>query len=68
MKKNMSGLDRVARLIFAVVVVMLYYFHVVEGALAYVLMTLAGIFILTSFVGFCPLYTLFKIDNVKKKK
>ncbi|TXN37385.1 DUF2892 domain-containing protein [Flagellimonas hymeniacidonis] len=68
MKKNMSGLDRVLRLFIAAIVVALYYFNVVEGTLAYVLMALAGIFVLTSFVSFCPLYAIFRMNSFKQKK
>lgn len=68
MKKNMSGLDRMLRLIIAVAVVALYYFNVIEGTLAYVLMALAGVFVLTSFVSFCPLYALFRVNSIKLKK
>nr|WP_298922952.1 DUF2892 domain-containing protein [uncultured Allomuricauda sp.] len=68
MKKNMSGLDRMLRLIIAVAVVALYYFNVIEGTLAYVLMALAGVFLLTSFVSFCPLYALFRVNSLKVKR
>jgi hypothetical protein len=68
MKKNMSGLDRFIRLIVAVVVFGLYYFNVIEGTLAYILMALAGIFVTTSFVSFCPLYALFRVNSIKQKK
>lgn len=68
MKKNMSGLDRMLRLIIAAVVVGLYYFNIIEGTLAYVLMALAGVFVLTSFVSFCPLYALFRVNSIKLKK
>lgn len=68
MKKNMGGLDRILRLIIAVAVVALYYFNVIEGTLAYVLMALAGVFVLTSFVSFCPLYALFRVNSCRLKK
>jgi hypothetical protein len=67
MKKNMGGLDRIVRLVVALVVFSLYYFGVISGTLAYVLMALAAIFVLTSFVGFCPLYVPFGIKTCKTK-
>ncbi|MFD2100498.1 YgaP family membrane protein [Flagellimonas iocasae] len=67
MKTNMGGMDRVVRLILALVVVALYYFGVISGTLATVLLVLAGIFVLTSLVSFCPLYTLFGINTCKVK-
>ncbi len=67
MKKNMGGADRTIRIILALGVGALYYFNVVTGALAYVLLALAAIFVLTSFIGLCPLYTLFGINTCKVK-
>ena len=67
MKKNMGGTDRIIRIVLALAVVALYYFNVIEGTLAYVLLAVAGIFVLTSFVSFCPLYTIFGFKTGKIK-
>ena len=67
MKKNMGGTDRLLRLIVAAVVVALYFFGVIEGTLGFVLLILSAIFVLTSFVSFCPLYTPFGINTCKTK-
>ena len=67
MKKNMGGADRTIRIILALGVGALYYLNVITGTLAYVLLALAVIFVLTSFVRFCPLYTLFGINTCKVK-
>jgi len=66
MKKNMGGADRIIRIIVALAIGALYYFKVIDGTLAYVLLALAGIFLLTSFINFCPLYTLFGLNTGKK--
>jgi hypothetical protein len=68
MKKNMGSADKGIRVAIAIVIALLYYFNVVEGLLAYVLMGLAIIFLLTSFISFCPLYTPFGISTCKLKK
>jgi hypothetical protein len=68
MKKNMGGADRMIRFIIAIAVAALYYFDVIEGTLAYVLMAFAAIFVITSFVSFCPLYTLIGLNTSKEKK
>jgi hypothetical protein len=68
MKKNMGGADRTIRIILALVFAALYYFGVVEGTLAYVLLALGAIFLLTSLINFCPLYTLFGINTCKVKE
>ena len=63
----MGGADRTIRIILALGIGALYYFNVITGTLVYVLPALAAIFVLTSFVSFCPLYTLFGINTCKVK-
>lgn len=65
MKKNMGTADRVIRLIIAGLVATLYFTNTISGILGIVLLALAGIFVLTSFISFCPLYTLFGIKTCK---
>lgn len=67
MKKNMGGADRAIRIVLALIVGALYYFNMITGTLAYVLLALAAIFVLTSLVSFCPLYVLFGIRTCKVK-
>lgn len=69
MKKNMGNADRIIRLIVAaVLLIIVFATNLVSGGLSYVLITLAAIFILTSFVSFCPLYLPFKINTGSKDK
>jgi hypothetical protein len=65
MKKNMGAADKIIRILLAIIVVLLYYLNVISGTVAVVLLVLAGIFILTSFIGFCPLYVPFRINTRK---
>ncbi len=67
MKKNMGNLDRALRIIVAVVIIALYYSHVISGLVASIGLVLSVIFILTSFISFCPLYLPFGIDTREKK-
>ncbi len=67
MKKNMGIIDKVIRILIAVVVIILFFTEVISGTLAIILLVLSGIFILTSFVSFCPLYLPFGISTQKKK-
>ncbi|GMN06489.1 DUF2892 domain-containing protein [Croceitalea sp. MTPC5] len=67
MKKNMGGTDRIVRFVIALIVLALYYFEVIGGTLAYVLLALSVIFVLTSFVSFCPLYSIFGLSTCKVK-
>jgi hypothetical protein len=66
MKKNMGTADKLIRFILAAIVAVLYYFEVIEGIIAIVLLALAGVFILTSFISFCPLYKPFGISTTSK--
>ncbi len=68
MKKNMGNADKGIRIVLAIGVALLYYFNVIEGILAYILMALAIVFLLTSLVSFCPLYAPFRINTCKSKK
>ncbi|MFD2145734.1 MULTISPECIES: YgaP family membrane protein [Mucilaginibacter] len=65
MKKNMGITDRVLRVIAAVAIIVLYYTSVISGILAIILLIVAAIFIVTSFISFCPLYYPFGIKTVK---
>jgi uncharacterized membrane protein len=67
MKKNMGSTDRIIRILFAIVVAVLFYTKTVEGTLALVLGILATIMVVTSFVSFCPLYLPFGLSTRKKK-
>lgn len=66
MKKNMGSVDRIIRIILAVVVAVLYFTNQISGTAAIILGILAIIFLLTSLVGFCPLYVPFKLSTRKK--
>lgn len=68
MKRNMGTLDRGIRIMIAVVVIALFYMKVISGTLAIVLLVLSGIFIVTGFISFCPLYLPFGISTAKKEK
>lgn len=68
MKKNMGSADKAVRLLVAVVVLVLALTKVLTGTLAIVLIILAGVFVITSLVSFCPLYTLLGLSTCKKKE
>lgn len=67
MKKNMGNTDRVIRILIAAIITALYFTNVLTGMLAIVLLTLSGIFVLTSFVSFCPIYALFGASTCATK-
>ncbi len=68
MKKNMGSIDKVVRILIAALILVLFFTHVISGVLAIVLLVIAGIFILTSIISFCPIYLPFGINTGKKKE
>jgi hypothetical protein len=67
MKKNMGSTDKIIRVLLAAVMAVLYFGNIVGGTLGLVLLILAVVFVLTSLVSFCPLYTIFGISTCKVK-
>ena len=67
MKKNMGTADKVIRIIIAAIVIALFATEKITGTLGIVLIALAAVFVLTSFVSFCPLYTPIGISTCKLK-
>jgi len=66
MKKNMGSTDKLIRLIAAVILAVLYFTNVVTGTLGIILLIVAIVFALTSFVSFCPIYIPLGISTAKK--
>ena len=66
MKKNMGIIDRVIRVLIAIVIAILYFAGILSGVLAIVLLLLSGIFVLTSLFGICPLYMPFGLKTIAK--
>ena len=67
MKSNMGFTDRMIRVLLAVIIAILYFDHQITGALAVVAIILAVVFLVTAFVGFCPLYKPFGVSTRKTK-
>lgn len=67
MKKNMGTIDKSVRILIAAVVVLLFFTNVISGVLAYILLALSAVFVLTSLVGSCPLYLPFGLSTKKKE-
>ncbi len=66
MKQNMGNVDKIVRIVAAIIIAALYFTNQITGTAAIILLVLAGIFIVTSFVGFCPLYLPFGISTKPK--
>jgi hypothetical protein len=59
----MGTIDRLVRALLAVLVAVLYFTGVISGTLALIVGVIAAILLLTSIVGFCPLYVPFHIST-----
>lgn len=66
MKKNMGNTDKTVRVLIAVIIAALFFTNVISGTLGIILLALAGIFVLTSLVSFCPLYAPFGLSTCKR--
>ncbi|TAJ62683.1 MAG: DUF2892 domain-containing protein [Chitinophagaceae bacterium] len=67
MKKNMGNTDRIIRVIAAIIFSVLYFTGTVTGTVGLALVILGAVFLATSFISFCPLYTLVGINTCEKK-
>jgi hypothetical protein len=68
MKKNMGSTDKIIRILIAIVIAVLFFTNVISGTLGILLLVLAGVFVFTSLISFCPLYTLFGMSTCPKEK
>lgn len=68
MKKNMGTTDRIIRTIIALIAAYLYFGGIVTGTLGIVLIVVAAVFLLTSLVSFCPLYSIVGLNTCSVKK
>jgi Inner membrane protein YgaP-like, transmembrane domain len=66
MKQNMGRWDRVLRLAAAAAIAVLLIAGILKGTAAVVLAIVAAIFVITTFVGFCPLYVPLGISTKGK--
>jgi hypothetical protein len=66
MKANMGTTDKAIRVAVAAVLAGLYLGNVISGTIAIVGLVVVGIFLLTSIIGFCPLYAVFGLNTCKK--
>jgi len=64
----MGTLDRIIRLVIVLIIPLLYIMNIITGTLWIILLIIAVVFVLTSIIGFCPLYTLFGINTLSNKE
>jgi hypothetical protein len=66
MKKNIGTIDKIVRIVLAVIISTLYITGIVSDLLGFVCLAIGGILLLTSVVDFCPLYKILKFKGTKK--
>jgi len=67
MPKNMGKIDRIIRVLLAAAVVILYLTGAISGWVAIILGLIALAFVVSSVIGFCPLYVPLKLSTKKKE-
>ena len=66
MKANVGTVDKIIRIALAALVAILYFTNVISGTLGIILLVLAGVFVLTSLVSFCPIWAIFGVNTCNK--
>jgi len=65
MKRNMSNIDRIVRLVLAALFAWLYFGGILPGTFGLILFILGIVFVLTSVVSWCPIYAALKLSTFK---
>jgi len=68
MKKNIGTVDRVIRILVAVAVVALFFANIISGTMALILLALSVIFVVTSIISICPIYSFMRLSTLKENK
>jgi hypothetical protein len=68
MKKNVGTIDRIVRILLALVFGYLYFSGTVTGLVGTVLLVLGGIFVLTALLGTCPIYSALGMSTCPVKQ
>ncbi len=68
MKQNMGLLDRIIRIIAALIIAVLYFTHIISGTLAIILLVIGLAFVITSSISFCPIYKVLGVSTKKEQQ
>jgi len=63
----MGSADRTIRILVAIAIAVLFFTHSISGTWTYILLTLASIFLVTSCLSVCPLYSVLGLNTCKRK-
>ncbi|MFN5225190.1 MAG: DUF2892 domain-containing protein [Bacteroidota bacterium] len=67
MRKNMGSTDKIIRIFLAAVLAAIFFTKTIIGTWGYVALAVAAVFLLTSLVSFCPLYTVLGMNTSERK-
>lgn len=67
MNKNIGKIDKIIRLLIAIIISTLYITKIVTGTLGFILLAVGGILLLTAIIDFCPLYKVCKFKGTNKQ-
>jgi hypothetical protein len=65
MKKNVGQIDKIVRIVSALIMLTFYFTGLLEGTLGLLSLIISVVFLLTAIVGFCPLYRLIGLNTCK---
>jgi Protein of unknown function (DUF2892) len=68
MVRNVGKVDRIIRLIAAIVLIDLAASRTITGYVSVIVWIMGGILLVTALIGFCPMYSLFNIHSCSQKK
>ncbi len=70
MKKNMGNIDKAIRIVIALIVGTLFYTDIITGTIGIILLVLSAVFVLTSLLSICPIYSILGLSTcpLKNKK
>jgi len=68
MKKTVGTMDKVIRVVVAIAAVIVAFAVGASTALGIILLVVAMILLITGFSGYCPVYSLLKVDTLSEGK
>lgn len=63
MTKNVGAVDRAVRLVIGIALLALAFLHVVTGTMAIVAYIAGAVALVTGFVRFCPVWSIFGVNT-----
>lgn len=67
MKRNLSGLDRIVRVLIFIIAAVLYLTNIITGTLGVIILLIGAALAITSFINWCPIYAAFGVSTCHKK-